>query len=150
MTSVPRFLTGILLALGACATAHAEDHFSGRYRSVSGADHDVIVVAPAEPGHWRVALERAGWPPTPYPDGELLEAPPAKMTQWFAEPGTMRCLMAERTDAFPLLCSLPTDAALRFSEAIGAAPPSAPLLHTGWLLFVRTRQGVDVTELVKG
>ncbi len=143
-----KFLLVLMLAIG--AGAHAEDLFSGRYRSVSGADHDVIVVAPAEPGHWRVALERVGSAPTPYPDGELLEAPPAKMAQWFAHPGTMRCLVAERTDAFPLLCSLPGDATLRFSEVIGAPPPAAPLLRTGWLLLVRTRKGVDVTELVKG
>ena len=141
----------LVSVFGAGASALAQDHFSGRYRSVSGADHDVIVVAPSEADHWLVALERVGWVPTPHPGGQLIEAPPARMAQWFGAeppPASMRCLVPRRADAWPVLCSLPPGTTFRFLDDPRAAS-NAPVAQSGWLLIVRTPAGVDVTDLVR-
>jgi hypothetical protein len=139
--------------LAGCASI-AADPFGGRYRSVSGADHDQIVVAPASAGRWTLALERVGFAPTPHPDGVLVEAPAAQMTQWF-EPellsgGAVRCLATAAGEAkAPVLCATQPGVSFRMREPMRVLS-SRPIVNTGWLLLAPVGGGVDVTELIKG
>jgi len=137
-------LIGAMLVVGCTAPVEA-DPFAGRYRSISGADHDVMVVAPSPPARWLLRLERAGAAPLVHPAGPLVEAGASQLGQWFgANAPRARCLVASGDAPLPVLCATPPGSALRVR---GVEIPAAT---TGWLLVVPKQGGVEGTELVKG